>query len=314
MSTAVTTAPLDWTKLVTEQDDGTLRFEIPCKFDYIEAGKLFVDYHESFLAIDDPEEVKLGYQRKRDRIYKKITKTGPNKDLLGVFMVNYRRHLAQRGSNGEPYAITDGGTRFRALRALGLPDNVCLPCLVYGWTPKDEIKNYVEYNQERAGLSPVDVFIASVRSSDQQALAIEKLLMDITDRTVSARSGDWACVNALTESHDHRTLRSVLEIIRDLGWLDMTSGRTQQIVGAVDRCLWWGGADPKRCVTKWRGLTPANVKAKATALHGLGDIGSGSRSIAKYYAVVLGNQYDSGRTPIKERLNMAQRLFNLMED
>jgi len=297
---------MNWAKVTTKDPDGGRSFLIPATLEYIEIDKLFVDYHESVLSDeDDIEEATLAYQRKQHRVEDKIVEKGLDPNLFGALMVNERQP-------GQSYAITDGGTRYRAAKRLQIPGDVRIPCLVYKWKPMEEIQAYVDFNQERAGLTPVDVFMAQVKCKDAEALVIEKILMEYSGSSISARKGDWQCVNAIREAHKHGNLEMVLHIMEALNWLDAPSGRTQQVVGAIDRCL-EAGADSKRCIDRWKKLTPVIIKSKSTQLQSLGDIGSGSRSIAKYYAIVLGAEYDR-RTAKTLKLDMATRLFSGISD
>jgi hypothetical protein len=290
-----------WDKFIEVDDQGRRIFRVSCQLEYVRLGDLLIDYHASVLNPNDPEESILGYQRKQDRTKKRIISNGIDPDLFGALTVNHRK-------DGR-YAVTDGGTRTRILREIGFSEDTYVPCLVYRWTDDGEIQNYVDLNQERAGLTPVDLFLARIKVRNPRALAIEKILEEETGFTVSSR--DWKCVSAINEAFDHGNLPGVMGLMNELNWTTMPSGRTQQIVGAIDRCL-HAGADPKRALDRWENMNPALVKARAIQLKGLGDIGSGSRSIAKYYAVILGKQYDTGapKLPANKRLNMSDRLFS----
>jgi hypothetical protein len=294
-----------WERFIETDKDGTRFFHVDCDLQYIRSGDLLIDYHESVLDGDDPEESILGYQRKQERIKQHIIANGLDPNLFGALMVNQR--------SGGVYAVGDGGTRLRAFREVtgSDGDEIYVLCLVFKWADQDEIQNYVTYNQERAGLTAVDLFVAKLKAGDPTATAIEKILVDETGFGISTR--DWRCVAAIRLAHKHGNLGSVMRLMHTLSWTTMQSGRTQQIVGGIDLCAQRPPFDPKRAVERWRELNPLLVKRKSSDLKNLGDIGSGSRSIARYYAVVLGGEYDR-RLQASKQLRMLERFTQHQDD
>lgn len=270
--------------------DGQLN--INGRYDLVPLDHLFVDYHEDVLNGDGlPEHSKaLAYQRRQDRIAKKIVAAGVNPDLFGVLVVNTR-------SNGT-FAVVDGGTRYRALKQLDdLPPDTLVPCLVFTWDGHREVQNYVALNKERSGLTQVDIFVAQVKYGDPVATAIDQILIEETGHGVGYRKGHWQCVDALKIAHRNQTLRNLLILMRQLGWLDEPGGKTQNFVGALNRLL-TRKVDPERALKVWRGLSVGYILTEARKLH----YGSGaSRKVAQAVAFVLADPYN-------KRLSLGKRI------
>jgi hypothetical protein len=248
----------------------------------IPLGQLFVDYHEDLLNGAGPGvqgSKALMYQRHQDKIAKRMIRDGIKADLFGALIVNQRED--------DLYAVVDGGTRYRALHGLATPADVGVPCLVFQWDPEEEIRNYVDLNQERSGLTQVDIFVAKVKYGDETATAIQKVLVEETGHGVGYKKGNWQCVNALQVAHRRGNLYRALVMMRQLGWLEMPRGKTQTMIGALDRLLQLG-ADPDVALTRWAGLTPAGLYNEAKEHNSV----VGSRSIAKTVALKLGTVYN----------------------
>ena len=260
------------------------RVEVSYEFRWIPLGQLFVDYHESVLNGDQPQNsITQHYQRRQERIARRIVeKEGFKPDLFGPLIVNQRRDGT--------YAVVDGGTRRQALLWLHVPADVKIPCLVFQWDNNQEIRNYVALNRERTGLSQVDFFIGKVKYGDEVSGAIERTLKEETGHGVHARKGGWQCVNALEAAHRRGNLRPTAILIRQLGWLELPRARTQGIVTSVSRLLFMG-ADEEWALKRWANTTPAILYREAK-MHG--DIAtSQSRGVYRLVALQLVKLYNT---------------------
>jgi hypothetical protein len=264
--------------------------EVSYEFRLVPLGELVVDYHEDVMNGGHGLKSKaLAYQRKQDKIAKRIVADGLNPDLFGTLIVNHR-------SDGV-YAICDGGTRYRALKRLDTPDETRVPCLVFEWDDNREIRNYVALNRERSGLTQVDMFVAEVKYGDEAANRIQERLIAETGHGVGYGKESWQCVHALKQADKGGRLMNVLIIMRQLGWLDQRGGRTQTTVGAIDRLMRLSNFDMDLALQKWQGQTPTGLyEAKAQK-----DIAGSSRGIARIVAMILGQLYN-------KRLGAARRL------
>jgi hypothetical protein len=269
------------------QDQLTVHYTV----ESLELSQLFVDYHEDILTNgkhSDTSMMILSYQRKQDKIADRIVRDGLNSDLFGTLTVNRRSQHRQH-----KYAIVDGGSRWRALGRLNAPLSLKVPCLVYNWNDLDEMKNFVKLNQERTGLTAVDLFCAKVKYMDPDATRIQQMLIRETGVGVSPKKGSWACIYTLERADRNGTLQEILRLIKQLGWLDHQRGKTQNVVGGIDIVL-HQNADPEIALRKWRALDPTKIYNEARTLKTAGSFigGGGSRSMVKVCGAVLAAYYN----------------------
>ena len=224
----------------------------------------------------------LAYQRKQEKYANKMVKEGINADLFGVLIVNRREDF---------YAIVDGGTRYRALLRLHTPDETLVPCLVFNWDDLREIRNYVNLNRERSGLTQVDVFVAEVKYGDPDAVGIQNILIEETGAGVGRGEGHWACVAALRRAYSHNLLPNQMRMMDELGWLSMAGGRTQNTVGALTHLFLLPNFDLPTATKKWKGFTPQQLVQEAKQQK---DIAGASRGIARLVAMQLAGVYNKG--------------------
>ncbi len=278
------------TGFVEETDEG-LRVRVNYELRWLPLSVLFVDYHESVLNGDGdhPDEKGLAYQRRQDRIAKRIVRDGLNPDLFGVLIVNQRE-------DGR-YSIADGGTRYWAMEKIGLPGDTLVPCLVFDWSGADEVTNYLKLNQERAQLSQIDVFLAQLKAGQPEANAIEEILVNETGVGVSNRKNGWKAVWALTSAYHRHNLTETMVLMRRLGWLDLPRGKAQAIPVALSRLLDEKvkpePIDVETALERWREITPESLYAQAQAAKA-GYMAMQSRSVPTVIILTLLKHYNRG--------------------
>jgi hypothetical protein len=285
------TDPEPWEEFVHDQ-----RIGVDYDYELIPFGDLFVDYHESVLdEYELPDGAKASaYQRRQDKYARKMRKEGFRPDLFGALIVNKRNGI---------YAVVDGGTRFRYLESVGLPDDVKVPCLVFKWDNHREIGNYIALNRERSGLTQVDFFIARAKFGDDDAVAIEKTLIEQTGQGVHSRKGGWQAVNAIETAYRRGNLAETMAIIRQAGWLDKPRGRTQAIIAAVSRIVAEDNFSQERALAMWKGVTPAELYGMSKEmLHAGGELAQ-SRSLARLVGIALIHRYNKALRKPGSRLD-----------
>jgi hypothetical protein len=294
--------PEPWEEFVHDQ-----RIGIEYSYELLPFGKLIVDYHESVLDDDElPEGAKaLAYQRRQEKYARKILKEGFRPDLFGALIVNRRNGI---------YAVVDGGTRYRYLKRIGLPDDVKVPCLVFEWDAHREIGNYIALNRERSGLTAVDFFVARVKFGDDDAVAIDKILQQETGETVHSRKGGWQAVNAIEVAYRRSNLAETMSVIRQVGWLDKPRGRTQAIVGAVSRIVAETNFSMERALQTWKGITPAELYGVSREMKDANLVPGQSRSLARLVGLALIRRYNHNLKKPGARLDPTIFIPKLHED
>ena len=296
------TDPEAWREFVK---DG--RIGIDYTYELIPFGSLVVDYHESVLDDDAlPEGAKaLAYQRRQDKYARKMRKEGFRPDLFGALIINKRNGV---------YAVVDGGTRYRYLESVGLPDDVKVPCLVFDWDPRREIGNYIALNRERSGLTQVDFFVARVKFGDDDAVVIDKILTQETGESIHARKGGWQAVNAIEVAYRRGNLAETMSIIRQVGWLDKSRGRTQAIVAAVSRIVHESNFSTERALSSWKGITPAELYGVSEEMKRANLVPGQSRSLARLVGLALIRRYNHNLKKAGARLDPTIFIPKLHED
>jgi hypothetical protein len=274
-------------------EDGKL--VVSWKLRWVPLGDLFVDYHEEALNGDAHGSL-LSYQRKQrqtGRVMASMGRKNYNPDLFGV-LIGVRRHDGK-------IALCDGGTRFRFLEGLHIPTDTLVPVLVNEWDSKREISNYIDLNRERGSLSQVDWFVAKAKFGDKTAEAIERILIEESGQGVGHQKGGWQAVNMLHYAYRRNTLRRTVRVLRQLGWLDQPSGKSQGIIGGMSRLL-FKGAQIERILQTCAGKKPKTVIEEAREYLRAGQ----SRAVAVAVAVHLGSLYNNKLR--KNRLDLTDLL------
>lgn len=271
------------------------------KLELVPLNRLFVDYHESVLdgnSSEVPENSQaLGYQRLQARLATEMIRDGVKADLFGPLVVNKRRDGT--------HAVVDGGTRYRVLKdreGKGFaPSNLKVPCLVFQWGDEQEIRNYIDLNWKRAGLSAVDFFVAKVKSGDPESVEIEEILTSETGEGIHVRKNGWQCVSAIKEAHRRKNLRQTMIMLRQLGWLGKPRGRTQVMVFSISKLL-KAGIDERRALKVWGNLIPSGILNEAKSYK---DIALQSRGVHRVVSLHLANIYNT-KLAAKNRIDITQ--------
>jgi hypothetical protein len=287
MATVESPAAPKWAAFVEEAPEGQ-RVRVNYELKWLPRSVLFVDYHEDVLNNGAGEKGR-GYQRRQNRIAKRIVKDGLNPDLFGVLIVNQRE-------DGR-YSVADGGTRYRTLEMLEVPGDTLVPCLVFGWDEPLEVTNYLKLNQERAQLSQIDIFLAKLKAKDPEALAIEDILRAETEVGVSSSKDGWKAVWAVTGAYRRHNLTETLVLMRELGWLDQPRGKSQAIPVALSRLL-EEKVKPhpikvERALEVWKNVTPVGLYAEAQEAKA-GYMAMQSRSVPTVIIQALLKRYNRG--------------------
>ena len=279
--------------------------DVSYEFDWLPLGELFVDSYQDSNGALLPDEARIAYQRRVQKIKRSIIANGVNPDLFGTLVVN-RRPTGR-------YAVVDGGSRYAALQELEYHPESKVPCLVHEWNHGDEVRNYLAWNIERQGLNQVDKFIGRLRIGDKEAQHMEELLQEITGMGV--HPGQWACIYHLEHCYkrdEGKTLEKVLRLQVHLGWHLMPRGRTQNIIGALDFLI-TDGVKEKVALKRWADISPNDaIEAGKQALKKINLIivpagkGEGSRQTSRGVAFFLGEKYNYrlGRAS-KDRIPMS---------
>jgi hypothetical protein len=270
-----------WREFVTDGHIG-----VDYEFQMVPFGDLVVDYHESVLDDDElPEGVKsLAYQRRQDKYAKKMASEGFRSDLFGALIVNKR-------TDGS-FAVVDGGTRYRFLAGIELPDEVEVPCLVFKWDDQREIGNYIALNRERSGLTQVDFFVAKVKFGHPEAVAIDVILQEQTGHTIHVRKGGWQAVNAIEVAYRRGNLEETMGLIRQLGWMDRPRGRTQAIITAVSKIVANDNFNAERALVAWKGVTPVELYGISEDMKKANLVPGQSRTLANLVGLALLGRYN----------------------
>lgn len=254
--------------------------EWPYRFEVLDGARLFVDET---------------YQRPLTNFVKRITQEF-EPALVGTLVVSAREGDDDHAGR---YALVDGQTRAAALRELSEAGKVPagIPCLVYyGMSRADEARLFARLQKERRGISSYHRFRADLVAGSEEAVAIHRIVTE-----AGYEIGDGAAVISAVAALEKvfrrspEMLRRVLAILR-AAWGDAHMPNGEVLRGVGYFLAHTPRVDDARLTDHLRGVTPENLKRRASALReGMGH-GGGSD---KYIAGALEGVYrSSSRRPV----------------
>lgn len=242
----------------------------------------------------DELDVDASYQRDLNQRHVAKIVAEFDRSLLGVLEVSQR--------NGR-CAVVDGQHRLAALAELGKTE---APCLVHeGLTAEEEASLFVRYQDGRKPLLPVARFKALLRSGNENAIAIQRVVEANgyqvgtgTDSATKWRNiGGVRALEAVYGRGGEELLDGALKLLSV--YHDEPQGNSAHLIGgfavAIER--YSGHKNWDRIVPALEGITPRSILRKAASMSETGTTGRRDTAIAQVVAGLIGIRGPYKRRP-----------------
>lgn len=262
-------------------------YEFPYELRMLPVTQLLID------AVDEPVgrvlkgDGMMRYQRVQKTVRRRIVEDGIDPYLLQPLVVSKR--------TASQYAIIDGGGRYGAVNYLiaegRLPRDFKVPCLVFQSNDsKIEPRLFIDLNQEKLGLSQVDIFQGKVAMGDPDFVLMSQIIAQTTGMTV--KKGGIESVDAIktifARENGQHDLRRVLSLLVAADWLSQDKGKNGAIIGGLGSlvALHHPAHNDEFILAGLRARTPEAVLTEARKWS---PGGGGSRKLGIGVAIVLAN-------------------------